>query len=37
MILMTTASMPTSNERTTKFPAHSALLKQKLKECGGQL
>ena len=31
MILVTIASMPTSNERTTKFPAYSALLKQKLK------
>ena len=37
MLLMTIASMPTSNEQTTKFPAHSALLKQKLKACGGRV
>ena len=36
MILMTIASMPTSNEQTTKFPAHCVLLKQKLKACGGR-
>ena len=36
MLLMTIASMPTSNEQTTKFHAHSALLKQKLKACGGR-
>ena len=33
---MTIASMPTSNGQTTKLPAHSAFLKQKLKACGGR-
>jgi len=31
MILVAIACMPTSNERTTEFPAHFALLKWKHK------
>ena len=33
MILMAIASVPTSNEGTTEFPAHFALLKQKRETC----
>ena len=37
MILMAIASTPTSNERTTKFPPTSVLLKRKRKMCGNRL
>ena len=33
VILMAIASMPTSNEGTTEFPAHFVLLKRKHKTC----
>jgi len=33
MFLMAIASMPTTNEGTTEFPAHFALLKRKRKTC----
>ena len=34
---MTITSMPTTNEGTTEFPAHFALMKRKRKTCVRQL